>query len=201
MARKPMSETQKKARAKKAAATRQAKQEAAMSALGLEPRKKVRKRRTMTPEQKAAAAERLAKARAARAAKNPDKKTSRPEIFSRYTPDHPLSYEKTKENLAYQQELLKSYKLLRDSSNWQDRCKYTELETHILHLKSYLTSGVYSSLFYGKEAQNKTKYHCVKMAYYSDGTPKRTQGVYYNDIDKIWTGEEEVTAKRKRRNG
>ena len=39
------------------------------------------------------------------------------------------------------------------------------------------------------------------MAYYSDGTPKRSQGVYYNDIDRVWTIEDDQAPKKKVRKG
>ena len=28
---------------------------------------------------------------------------------------------------------------------------------------------------------------CVAMAYYPDGTPKRSVGVFYSDINAVWT--------------
>ena len=202
MARKPMSDAARKARAKKAAATKAQKQKEALEALGLSTtRKKIRKtRKPMTAEQKAAAAERLAKARAARQAKNPEG-SNRPEEFKRYVSDHPLSYEKTKENLKYQKELLSSYRSLKDSKDASERDLYNKTETYVQQLQNYLTTGEYTSLFYGKEGANRIKLTCVGMAYYPDGTPKRSQGVYYNDIDRVWTIEDDQAPKKKVRKG
>jgi len=33
---------------------------------------------------------------------------------------------------------------------------------------------------------------CVAMAYYPDGTPKRSVGVFYPDINIVWTNEMEL---------
>ena len=34
--------------------------------------------------------------------------------------------------------------------------------------------------------ENTIQHTCVKMAYYPDGTPKRTVGVYYPDLGKVY---------------
>lgn len=155
------------------------------------PRKK---RKPMTPEQKAAAAERLAKARAARAASKP---SNRPEEFDKYEPSHPLSWESTKEALVELTELLKSLKDMKDSNKWQDRNQYTSVEAQITFLKQYMNTGVYSSVFYGKNMQSKIRYKCVSMAYYSDGTPKRSVGTFYQDLGCEYTQEMENDDREK----
>jgi hypothetical protein len=38
----------------------------------------------------------------------------------------------------------------------------------------------------GQDEGMKTQWRCVAMAYYADGTPKRSKGVYYPDINMIW---------------
>ena len=69
--------------------------------------KKPRKKRApMTPEQKAAAVARLAKAREARAAKNPNKKVNRPEFFGTLSDEHPMSWSNTQKLLKEQTQLI-----------------------------------------------------------------------------------------------
>ena len=42
-------------------------------------------------------------------------------------------------------------------------------------------------MFSGKEETQKVVPKCIAMAYYPDGTPKRSVGVFYPDINMIWT--------------
>ena len=42
-------------------------------------------------------------------------------------------------------------------------------------------------MFSGKEETNRVIPKCVAMAYYPDGTPKRSVGVFYEDIMTVWT--------------
>ena len=42
-------------------------------------------------------------------------------------------------------------------------------------------------MFSGKHEEHKVVPRCVAMAYYSDGTPKRDVGVFYPDINMVWT--------------
>lgn len=181
MARKPMTEAQKKARAAKAKATRERKQAEALKALGLDnERKKVRrKRKPMTDEQRAAAAERLAKARAKR---GPSKNLAYAETVRLLEEDHPLGLKKTKEALSQCQDELKTMKAFKTSSDWKERSAYADLETYIYNLKTYLRTGVYNDFRYGANRGNRIKQKVVAMAYYKDGTPKRTVGCIYPDI-------------------
>ena len=86
----PLSKAAITRRTAKSKATREAKQKAALADLGLDvKRKKIRKpRKEMTPEQKALAAERLAKAREA---KGPAKNSSYDESIRNLPDEHPLS--------------------------------------------------------------------------------------------------------------
>ena len=165
-----MSDRQKKQRAKKAAATRQAKQDAALKDMGIEPRKlkPKKKRKPMTEAQKKLASERLEKARAARAVSS----NNRPPIFSQYQPEDAFSWETTKENLVYLQEVLQNSKHLKDSSDWKERSFYLKIETQIHFLKQYLSTGMYGSLFYGKDCDKMVKYQITTLSYDEDGIPK-----------------------------
>ena len=179
MARKPMTEAQKKARAKKAAATRQAKQQAAIAELGVQPRKKVRKKKTMTPEQKAAAAERLRKAREA---KGPSQNNQIAEEVRNLPDEDIFSVKNVRQWIKTNKELLQSIKGMKDSKDAKDREQYNNVEGYLANLQAYLRNGVYLDAYYGEHRQSKIKYRCLNMAYHPDGTPKRSVGVWYPDI-------------------
>jgi len=151
-----------------------------------QPVKKPRKKRTLTPEQKAALVERMAKAREAR---GPAKNLSVHESIRDLPADHALHPDKVKVWLKQQKELLKS---LRGADKGKDpglRKLYHETETYVFNLTRYLNDGVYRDIFYGADRQNKIRHRCVAMAYYPDGTPKRTTGVFYPDIGEEYTNE------------
>ena len=42
-------------------------------------------------------------------------------------------------------------------------------------------------MFSGMNEENKVVPRCAAMAYYPDGTPKRSVGVFYPDINAVWT--------------
>lgn len=190
MARKPMTEEEKKSRAAKSAATRAANKEKALKDMGL-TRTPVKKKRTrkMTDEQRKAAGERLAKARAAKQAGQP-KYLSYHESIRELPDDDTFSVKNVTEWLRYQKDVLQGMRGYKDSKNPKERKQYTETSTYIDHLNKYLRTGVFSSVFYGKEGTTKIKYICRAMAYHKDGTPKRSEGVWYPDISTVWTSED-----------
>ena len=186
MARKPMTDKEKNARAAKARATREANKKKALEQMGLSTeRKKVRKaRKPMTAEQKAAAAERLAKAREA---KGGPKYTAYNESVRALPDGDTFSIKNVHEWLKYQKDLLKSMRGWKDSKYAKERVQYAQTQTYIENLEKYLRTGVYFDYRYGIEGQNTVKVICRAMAYYPDGTPKRTEGVWYPDIGTVWT--------------
>lgn len=174
MARKMMSEAAKAARVAKMKATKEKNKQAALQQLGVTPRKKFRKTRNLTPEQKQAAVERLAKAREARKSDGPSTNSMYAEEVRNLPDDNPLSLVKVKQWIAHNKNLL--------SSLGKDSPDYDRTVAYIANLEQYLRSGVYTDLRFGLEGQSKIKYRCVVMAYYPDGTPKRSVGVVYPDI-------------------
>ena len=182
MARKPMSEAAKAARVKKMKATKEKNKAAALEMMGIAPRKKMRRTRNLTPEQKAAAIERLAKARAARKIEGVSTNQLYAEEVRNLPPEHFLSLDKVKGWIKHNKDLLSSIRSFKDSKESSERDQYNRVEVYLANLENYLRTGVYSDMFYGEEAQNVIKYRCVVMAYHPDGTPKRTPGVMYPDI-------------------
>ena len=59
-------------------------------------------------------------------------------------------------------------------------------KAYIRDLEYYLKTGDFISYFSGEDETNKVIPKCVAMAYYEDGTPKRSTGVYYPDINMVW---------------
>ena len=60
-------------------------------------------------------------------------------------------------------------------------------KAYIRYMEHYLRTGDWISMFSGPEETNKVVPRCVAMAYYPDGTPKRNVGVFYPDIDMVWS--------------
>lgn len=172
----------------KAAKTRKKKEEAMLRAMGIDPERKKtkvkRKRKPMTPEQKAAAAERLAKAREAR---GHDGSASIHESIRDLPEDHFLHWKKVKAWIKDNEQMLKSISHMKNSNNWKERSEYNDLKTYIYNMKSYLSNGVWLDFRYGDNKQHKVLRYCVAMSYHPNGEPNRQFGVYYPDINAVWT--------------
>ena len=150
----------------------------------VEPKKKVRKRRKpMTEEQRRAASARLEKARAARAAKNPDYGQSGIHPTLRNLPDdHPAHPKKVRLWIKTQKELAASERKSVKQGVKGAYSKQCIHEAYVRNLVKYLRDGDYVDMFYGEYMEHQVKRKCVAMAYESDGTPKRDVGVWYPDI-------------------
>ena len=140
-------------------------------------------RKPLTPEQKIAAAERLEKARAARAAKNPDYGVTNIHPSLRdLSEDHPLHPKKVKQWIKTQKEIVSSERAAERQNIKGAKAKRCSAEAYIRDMKTYLRNGDWISYFYGEYEQHKTGLKCVAMAYNADGTPKRDVGMWYQDI-------------------
>ena len=73
----------------------------------------------------------------------------------------------------------------------QDRQKATNLaaskKAYVRYCEYYIKTGDWIGMFSGKHEEQKVVPRCVAMAYYPDGTPKRSVGVFYPDINVVWT--------------
>jgi len=181
MARKPLTKEQIAARVAKAKATREAKKQAAMAMMGVEQSKikTVRKKRKMSAEQKAAAVERLRKAREN---KGPSENKLIDETVRNLPDDNPLSLKNVREWIKENKALLSSIRSHRESKDSAERSFYNRVDTYVANLEAYLRSGVYLNNFYGSSMQHKIQYRVTHMAYHKDGTPKRTVGYWYPDV-------------------
>lgn len=154
--------------------------------------KKVRKRRKpMSPEQKAAAAERLALAREKRLKENPPEyKSIHPSVLEKGD-DDPLAHKKVKQWIKTQKSMLGPERSAVRAKVTGSIAKVAKIEGYIRNMETYLKTGVWLDMFYGEYQQSKIKYKCLVMAYHPDGTPKRQVGVWYPDIQCEWTQEME----------
>lgn len=153
-------------------------------------RKKIRKpRKPMTPEQKAAAVERLAKAREKRLRENPPEyKNIHPTVVA-LPDDHELSMKNIKQWIKTQKELASVERRAMRLDKKRTRSKLAQHEGYIRSLNNYLSSGVYSDMFYGEFQEKRMGMVCHTNAYYPNGMPKRTVGIFYTDLGCEWTQE------------
>jgi len=152
-------------------------------------RKKVRrKRKPMTDEQKKAAAERLA---LARAAKGPVKNLSLPENLRDLTDDHYLSPKKVKQWIKVWKSKLTGIKYWKDSKDRKERLEYQIAEAYVKNMQNYLTTGIWSDFRYGENREHKIVWKVVAPAFDSNGEIKRSQGYFYDDIGFYGNEEEE----------
>ena len=156
--------------------------------------KKRKPRKPMTDEQKASASERLAKAREARAAKNPDYgKTNIHESLRNLPDDHQLSPKRVKEWIKVQKDYAKSERAAVRQKIKGAESRLANHESYVRNMQTYLRTGDWVDMFYGKEQQNKIRNRCVAMAYYwygpHKGQPKRDVGTFYPDMGCVYTQE------------
>ena len=73
----------------------------------------------------------------------------------------------------------------------QDRQKASNLadskKAYVRYCEHYIKTGDWIGMFSGKHEEHRVVPRCVAMAYHPDGTPKRSVGVFYSDINMVWT--------------
>lgn len=153
-----------------------------------EPKKFKKRRKPMTPEQKAAAVERLAKARAARQKNAGPPKNVHPDVLA-LPDDATLSLKNVRDWVKTQQEMRPH---LRKAVRLNEKGAVARLaacEAYIRHLETYIRTGTYVDMFYGEHAEKKIKYVCRHPAYDKDGNVKYSHGVFYPSLGYVY-GEE-----------
>ena len=152
--------------------------------------KKRKPRKPMTEEQREAAAKRLEKARAARAAKNPDYgKSGIHESLRSLPDDHGLSPAKVKKWIKTQKDLAKS---ARQQVRQKVKGAEAQLRVHegyISNMQAYLRNGDWIDIFYGEYQEHKIRNRCIALAYDKNGNPKRNVGTFYPDMGEVYTQE------------
>ena len=148
-----------------------------------------RRRKPMSEEQRLAAVERLAKARAKRAASNPPPyKNIHPDVLA-LDEDHTFSFKNVRGWLKHQQDLLTAHKQSLRQGDKGALAKVTSTEGYIKNINAYLSSNCWIDDYYGENRDNRMIRTCIAMAYDDDGYPKREKGTFYPDLGFVW-GEE-----------
>ena len=157
-------------------------------------RKVRKKRKPMTEEQKVAAAERLEKARAVRAAKNPDYGMSSIHESLRDVPDDaPINPKKVKQWIKTQKELA-SMERRNEKKNVKGALARKLIhEGYVRNMQRYLRDGDWVDYFYGEHQEKKIGRICIGQAYYWEwprkGDPKFDVGTYYPLLGTVYTQE------------
>jgi len=150
-------------------------------------RKKIRKRRKpMSEEQKAAAVERLAKAREKRMRENPPTYKNIAKSVLELPEDDALHMSKVKNWIKHHRELAAIERKNHRAGVKGALAKQLRAEGYVRNMQRYLESGEWCDLFWGQEGQNKMRSVCLTPAYDSDGNIKRTYGTFYPDIGYVW---------------
>ena len=148
--------------------------------------KTFKKKRQMTDEQKAAAAERLEKARLKRLASNPPEyKNVHPSVLA-LDPEDTLSMSNIKQWIKTQKEVAQVERRNERAGIKGSLAKQTRAETYVRNMQNYLQHGTWVDMFYGEFGDKSIGLVCRVLAYHDDGTPKRQMGVFYPEINKIW---------------
>ena len=144
----------------------------------------------MTPEQRQAASERLAKAREKRLRENPPQyKNIAPSVLE-LGEDDPFYFRKVQGWIKTQKELLSSARQSLRKKEKGAEARVANHQAYIRNIETYLRSGDYVDDFYGEMGEHRIKWRCVAPAYDPEGMVKRSHGVFYNDIGTIYTGQE-----------
>lgn len=146
--------------------------------------KKYRKKRTLTPEQKKAAADRLAAAREKRLAKNGGVEKSLHPSLRDLSDDDPFHPTKVKEWIKYNKEKLSALKSRVKSKEPRALSDYEQCRAYILNMESYLKNGIWLDLFYGPDQNFIVTWKCSHVGYDSKGEVKRSPNTLYDQNTK-----------------
>ena len=151
---------------------------------------KIKKTRKISEEHKEKLRARLAEMRAKR--KPAEYKNISKKVLA-LPDDDKYSFKNVKEWIKESKEQVSSFsKTARSMSTTpQDKQKASNAadnkKAYIRYCEHYLKHGDWIGMFSGLHEEHKVVPRCIAMAYYSDGTPKRDVGVFYPDIDMVWS--------------
>ena len=156
--------------------------------------KPIRKKKTLTVAQKEAQRIRLEKMRAKK--KAPEYKNVSKYVLS-LDDEEPYSLKNVKVWIKHNKEMISMLQARARNKEISPKDKQHSLsmadnkKAYIRYIEHYIKTGDWIGLFSGQEETKKVIPKCVAMAYYPDGTPKRSVGVFYPDIRTVWTKEME----------
>ena len=150
-------------------------------------------RKKLSEERKQELRDQLTKARSKK--KTAEYKNVYPSVLAK-PDDDPLSLKSIKKSIKHNKE--KAAAFLTNSrrrgttpkQSIADKINADGAKAYIRMMEHYLRTGDWISDFMGDDEEKKTQWKCVAMAYNPDGTPKRTKGVWYSDIQTVWTSEQ-----------
>ena len=151
---------------------------------------KIKKKRKLSEEAKEKLRVRLADMRAK---KKPAEYKNIAKSVLALPDDDKYSFKNVKKWIKHSKDLVSEYKKIARSraGTPQEKQKASTAAEHkkayIRYMELYLKSGDWVSTFSGEDENQKVIPRCVSMAYYADGTPKRSVGVFYPDINTVWT--------------
>ena len=158
--------------------------------------KPIRKQRKLTTAQKEAQRIRLEKMRAKK--KPPEYKNVHPYVLS-LDDEEPYSLKNVKVWIKHNKELVSMLTARARNKDMSPKDKQQALiqaddkKAYIRYIEHYIKTGDWIGMFSGQNEMKRVIPKVVAMAYYPDGTPKRTVGVFYPDIRAVWTNELETT--------
>jgi hypothetical protein len=158
--------------------------------------KPLKKKRELSEEAREKMRTRLA---AMRAKKKPADYKNIAESVLALPDDDKYSFKNVKTWIKHSKDLVLEYNKIARSrvSSSQEAQKASTAADHkkvyIRELEYYLKSGDFISYFSGQDEATKVIPRCVAMAFYSDGTPKRSVGTFYPDISTVWTKDMDET--------
>ena len=109
--------------------------------------------------------------------------------------DDKYSFKNVKKWIKHSKDLVSEYNKIARSrvSSSQEKQKVSIMAEHkkayIRYMELYLKSGDWVSMFSGEDENQKVIPRCIALAYHADGTPKRSVGVFYPDINAVWIKE------------
>ena len=109
--------------------------------------------------------------------------------------DDPLSLKSIKKSIKHSKDRASAYSVnsrRRGATPKQaiaDSINSDNTKAYIRFMEHYLRTGDWISNFMGDDEEKKTQWKCVAMAYHADGTPKRTKGIFYPDINAVWVSD------------
>lgn len=133
----------------------------------------------MSDAQRAAASERLAKAREARG--HDGSKSVHPLLLD-MDDDSPIHWRKVREWVKEIGVELRSKKAQRLSKDSKERQEYQTLEVYLGNLKRYLDSSIWLDARYGRHREGKMGTVVHTIGYFPSGRPKRVVGWFYKDV-------------------
>ena len=150
---------------------------------------KIKKTRKISEEHKEKLRTRLAKMRAKK--KPAEYKNIAASVLAK-PDDNKLSFKNVKAWIKETKEAVSSHSSNSRGRGLTPQVKQREMnladskKAYIRYMEYYLRTGDWISDFMGPQENEKTTWKCVAMAYNSDGSPKRSVGVFYPDINMVW---------------